>query len=113
MHVLTVDTFSLASSLANAQAGTAVAITGTGTGTQTVTPTALAGCTVKLQGSMDDSSYADLPVDASGDVTKIQTIAATGNIFLEKKHLTVRYVRAYYTVTAGQISSVQTTLVKS
>lgn len=38
---LTKDTFSLATSLANAEAGTAVNITGTGTGTHTITPTSV------------------------------------------------------------------------
>ena len=106
------STFQLATSLVNAQAGTAINITTNGTGTQTVTPTAIAGGNVKLQVSMDDSSYADIPIQATGDATKSSTITATGNIHLRADNVQGRYVRCAYTLTAGQISVVQTTLIK-
>ena len=109
---LDADTFKLASSLVNAQAGTAVDITDTGTGTHTITPTALAGATIKLQGSLDDSNYADLPILATGDITKVQAITASGNLFLEKLDPMVKYVRPYVTLTAGQLSIVATSIVK-
>jgi hypothetical protein len=95
------NTFKLASSLVNANAGTAIDISDDGTGTHTVTPTALAGCNVKLQGSLDNSSWSDI-----GSATNI---TATGNTFLEKVDPCFDYVRTVYTLTAGQISVVQTT----
>jgi hypothetical protein len=97
-------TFKLATSLVNAQAGTAIDISDNGTGTQTITPTAIAGASVKLQGSQDDSNYFDLGVSSN--------ITATANLLLEKVDPSLRYVRAYYTMTAGQISFTQYTIAK-
>lgn len=101
---LTANTFSLASSSALAQAGTALDITDTGTGTHTITPYALAGASVKLQGSMDGTNWADLPIKATGDATKSGSVTATANFFLGETDLNVNYVRVYYTLTAGQIA---------
>lgn len=101
---LSADTFSLASSLVNAVAGTAINITDAGTGTQTVTPTAIAGASFKLQGSLDDSTYVDLGVS--------NNITASANFIYEKVDPMYNYIRCSYTMTAGQISSVQSTSVK-
>lgn len=98
------NTFKLATSLVNAIAGTVIDIADDGTGTQTVTPTAIAGASVKLQGSMDDSNYFDLGVSSN--------ITATANLLLEKVDPSLRYVRAYYTMTAGQVSFTQYTIAK-
>ncbi len=98
------NTFYLASSLVNAQAGTSIDITSTGTGTHTITPTAIAGASVKLQGSMDNTNWADLPIKATGDATKSGSITATANFALSETNLTVNYIQAYYTITAGQLS---------
>lgn len=106
------NTFYFATSLANAQAGTRIDLTDAGTGTHTVTPTALAGASIKLQGSMDDVSYADLPIISSGDITKNQPITASGNLYLEKIDPMLKFVRPYVTLTAGQLSIVTTSLVK-
>ena len=103
--VLDADTFKLAASLVNANAGTAVDITTTGTGTQTVTPTALAGCNVKFQGSVDGTNWTDLAAATN--------ITATVNLLTEKLDPMFDYVRSYFTMTAGQISIGQSTLVKS
>ena len=97
-------TFKLATSSANAIAGTAIDITTNGTGTQTVTPTAIAGASMKLQGSQDNSNWFDLGVSSN--------ITATANILLEKVDPSLRYIRAYYTMTAGQVSFTQYTIVK-
>lgn len=102
--VLTADTFKLATSLNNANAGTAIDLTTAGTGTQTITPTALAGCNVKYQGSNDGTNWTDL-----ASATNITT---TGNLLSEKLDPMFDYVRAYFTMTAGQISISQITLVK-
>lgn len=65
-------TFKVASSYANAIAGTAIDITSTGTGTHTFTPTALAGGTAILQGSLDGTNWYD--VGSSQNVTAATTL---------------------------------------
>lgn len=116
---ISANTFYLATSLVNAQAGTFLSITTDGTGTQTVTPTALAGASVKLQGCLDDdaptasSVWADLPICATGDASKSGSITATANFLLHDHLPKVNYIRAYYTLTAGQLSVAQTTVVKA
>lgn len=99
---LSANTFSLATTLNNANAGTAIDITDAGTGTHTITPTALAGCNVKYQGSNDNSNWIDL-----ASATNITTAV---NLLTEKVDPSFQYVRAYFTMTAGQISITQTTL---
>lgn len=55
-------TYKVATSLANALAGTVVAYTNTGTGNQTATPVALAGAVAYLQGSNDnEQTWATVP----------------------------------------------------
>lgn len=98
------NTFYLASSLVLAQAGTQIDITGTGTGTQTITPTALAGASLKLQGSMDNSTWVDLPIKATGDATKSSSITTSASFYLNESDANINYVRVYYTLTAGQLS---------
>lgn len=104
--------FKLATSLALAQAGTAIDITTTGTGVHTITPTAIAACTFKLQGSSDDSVYFDIPISASGDASKTGTITVTANFHIREAFPAFRYYRVAYTMTAGQVSVVQKTMVK-
>ena len=101
---LSANTFSLATSAALALAGTAIDITSTGTGTHTITPQALAGASVKLQGSQDGVTYVDLSVSSN--------ITVTANFLFEKVDPTFDYVRAVYTLTGGQISVSQNLLVK-
>lgn len=101
---LSANTFSLASSLVLAQAGTAIDITDTGTGVHTITPAALAGASIKLQGSMDNTTYVDLPIKATGDATKSSSITATASVFLGETDVCVNYVRTYVTLTAGQLA---------
>lgn len=97
------DTFYLASSQALAIAGTQQDITTTGTGTHTITPYALAGASVKLQGSNDGTNYADLPIKATGDATKSGSVTVTANFYLSENQNNVNYIRTFYTLTAGQI----------
>lgn len=101
---LSANTFSLATSLVNAQAGTAIDITDAGTGTHTITPTALAGASVKLQRSMDNSNWSDVPIKATGDATKSASITASGVFMLSDDNMAYNYIRTYYTLTAGQLS---------
>lgn len=114
---LSANTFSLAESLVNANAGTAVDITDAGSGTQTITPTAIAGASVKLQGCTDNevsssSVFIDLPIKATGDATKSASITAISNLSLSEVDPSVNFIRPYYTLTAGQLSVVETALVK-
>lgn len=94
---VTANTFKLATSLANALAGTNLEITTDGTGTQTATPTALAGANVKLQKSNDNSNWVD-----EGSATNI---TADGNVFLEKVDPASKFMRVAYTLTAGSLSA--------
>jgi len=55
------DTFSIATSLANAEAGTVETINSVGTGTHTFTPTAFGGALLKLMSSNDGTNFIDLP----------------------------------------------------
>lgn len=102
--VLDANTFKLASSLANAIALTGIDISSTGTGTHTVTPTALAGCNVKYQGSIDGTNWVDLQAATN--------ITATVNLMYEKLDPMFEYMRAYFTMTAGQISITQYMITK-
>ncbi len=91
------NTYKLASSLANAEAGTAVDITAQGTGNHTFTPTAATGNVLKLQASNDDTNYKDI----SGKTVTIGT--SSGTELWELGEVSYRYLRALYTPSAGQI----------
>jgi hypothetical protein len=106
------NTYKLATSNANALAGTAIDLTTNGTGTHTVTPTALAGASVKLQGSMDNTNWADLPIIGTGDATKSASITTTQNNHLCADAPAFDYIRCYYTMTSGQLAVTQQTTVK-
>lgn len=102
------DTIQLASSLANANAGTAVDITNVGTAasTHTFTPTALAGASVKLQASLDNEVFFDI-TNTSNNIT------VTANFFLlDKVDPMYNYVRAVHTLTAGQLNLITKIVVK-
>jgi hypothetical protein len=98
--VVTADTFKLATSLANALAGTNLTISTDGTGTQTFTPTSIAGANVKLQKSntpSDSLSWVD-----EGNATNI---TADGYTFLEKVDPSAKAMRVAFTLTAGSLSA--------
>ena len=90
------STIKLASSLANASAGTAINISTQGTGVHTFTPTALSSATLKLQGSVDDTNYDDL---ASQSVT----ISAAGNELFHVSNPAYDYLRILFTPSAGSV----------
>lgn len=104
--VVDANTIKLASSLNNANAGTAIDITDQGTEgvTHTFTATALAGASVKLQGSNDDSVWIDLGIS--------NNITTTASFLMEKVDPMFKYGRIVYTMTAGQISVVNQVVVK-
>lgn len=99
--VVDADTVQLATSAANALAGTAVDITGNGAaGTHTLTPAAIGGASYKLQGAMrlstgDAGTYIDLSVT--------NNVTATANFIHEKIEPMYDYVRIVWAMTAGQI----------
>lgn len=99
-YVIVVDanTIKLATSLANAQAGTAINITDYGTdgATHTLTAEALAGATIKLQASNDNTNWVDV-----GSATNVTT---TGNIMLEDNGVGYGWARVYFTITKGQVT---------
>lgn len=95
--VLSANTFSLASSLVNALAGTAIDITDAGTGVHTFTPTALAGGSVKLEKSNDGSNWSD--------VAAATAVTADAVVWFEIDRPKYKYARLSYTLTAGRMSS--------
>lgn len=101
------DTLKLASSLANAVAGTAVDITAVGVGNSTLTPATSAGNVCKLQEGNDGTNWTDV----SG---KTVTIATTGGNAVWEYTGSSRYLRVLYTPSAGQVElAVFTSLVKT
>ena len=98
------NTFYLAASLNDANAGTDIDITTTGTGTHTITPTALAGANYQKQVSVDGVTWIN-----SGSATNI---TVSTNVLTEKLHPLYNYVRNVYTLTAGQLSIVEKILLK-
>lgn len=92
---LTADTFQVASTLANAQAGTYVSITDQGSGTHTFTATSLSG-TVGLYVSVDGTTYflSGSTTNVTGDV----------NVLYEATDPAYRYFKVTTAITAGQVT---------
>jgi hypothetical protein len=99
--VIAVDanTIKLAASLANALAGTEINLTGQGTAanTFTFTATALAGCSVHLEGSVDGIKWIDI-ASASANIT------ATSDAWIPLTNAYYHYMRAVLAMTAGQVT---------
>ncbi len=96
--VVDADTIQLASSLANAEAGTPVHITGQGTTADaTLTPAAVSGVVVKLQASNDGVHFTDI----SG---KTVTISAAGSVLWDLGMVTYRVLRVNEAASAGAIN---------
>lgn len=102
--VVSNDTYRVATSLANALAGTYVNFTDNGTGTHTATPVALAGGTYKIQLSIDGSNYVDLAAATN--------ITADAGVFLDEVDPLYNWIKVVYTLTAGRISVNQRVVVK-
>lgn len=103
-YIIVVDanTVKFASTLANAQAGTAITLSG-GSGNSTFTPTALATATVGLQKSNDGVSWS-----AEGST---QSVTASGTFWLESKDPTGEYLQVAYSLASGSFSA--STIVKT
>lgn len=102
-YIIVVDenTIQFAASLADSIAEPPVPIDITDTGSNgavnTFTATSIAGGTIKLQQSNDDTNWADL-----GSATNI---TADANLYLEKDRPTSKYIRAAITLTAGHVTA--------
>lgn len=94
MIPVTSTTFKLATSYANAVAGTAINITDTGTGTHTFTAVAIAGGTISLQGSIDGTTFADITSSSSN-------VTATAKFYWNISDTFYPFVRVKYVNTAG------------
>lgn len=92
--VLSANTYSLASSYANAKAGTKITVIDQGVGNHTVTPVALAA-TVKLEKSIDKV--------AIFDVAAATAIAATGKLMSKEVDIGYKWVRSVVVVTSGYL----------
>jgi hypothetical protein len=92
------DTFKVATSLANAVAGTAVDLLDAGTGTHTFTATTSTSNVCKLQVSNDGVEYEDL-----GSYT-VTIATSAGNEFWNVGELHAKYLKVLYTPSAGQIN---------
>lgn len=96
--VLTANTFKLASSLANALAGTAVTLSDAGTGNQTVTPVALAGASVGYYlSNVEEGDYWTL-------VTTATAITVDGSSYLAQPDVAYRRFKAVKSLTSGVVS---------
>jgi hypothetical protein len=98
---LTADTFQLATSLADALAGTPQLITTNGTGTQTATPTAIAGGSIKLQETNDTT------LTPSDVASSSQNITADATLMLTYTPSRAKFVRTQTNLTAGSMSQTQ------
>ena len=109
--VVDANTIKLASSLANAQAGTNVDITSAaGGGTHTLTPASIAGATLTLQKSNNYN-----PDTASGDWDAVEaatSITADGDIWIADIDPEYNWARISYTLTAGKLSASTVLIVK-
>lgn len=96
------NTYYLATSAANALAGTYINITGAGSGTQTATPTALASASIYLQGSVDygissTATWVTIP-------NSTYTITADGSFVFELDNMRFNNFRAYATLASGMMT---------
>jgi hypothetical protein len=91
------DTIQLATSLANAIAGTVVTISDQGTTTDAaLTPDALAGVVIKLQASNDGTHFTDV-------AGKTVTVGASGSILWDLGVVTYRVLRVSEAASTGAI----------
>lgn len=99
--VVDADTIKLASSQANALAGTPIDITGAGSGSSTVVVTTTLAGSVKIQVNNEEegrtANWVDLPSSSTN-------FSAAGNILFNYDNACYRSMRVYVTVTSGTIA---------
>jgi len=101
------NTYSVASSLALANAGTVVDITDQGTGTHTFTPTSIAGGTWAVQKTNKTTASTGLASTADADWTDYDTataVSADATNWYEKIGPPYRWLRVRMVMTAGQMT---------
>lgn len=109
--VVSSGTIKLASSLANALAGTVVDITSAaGGGTHTLTPAAIAGASLTVLKSNDYEIQTG--VGTWDAVESATSISADADIWISDIDPEYRYMKFQYTLTAGQLSAVSTLVIK-
>lgn len=97
-YVIQVDanTYKLATSASNAEAGTAIDLTDGGTGDHTFTPKALSGASIKYQKSADGVNWTDIS-GASASIT------AAGEYWYEASNVAYGQIRAVFAIASGSI----------
>lgn len=104
--VVDANTYKVATSLANALAGTVVNITDDGTGTHTFTPTALAGGFIKVQKSNKQAVFEPGYVYNSADWTDIAAataVTADADFWIEVGQPDYVAALVHVTLTAGRV----------
>lgn len=96
-YVIRIDAnyFALATSQANAIAGTKIAITNVGVTSTTLTPVALAGASVTFRKSNNGTDWVD--------VQTATAITVDGSVMIEQANVSYRYFKAVKALTAGQV----------
>lgn len=87
--------FALATSYANAIAGTRIAITNVGVTSTTLTPVALAGASVTFQKSNDRVNFIDIQTATA--------ITVDGSVMIENGAVSFRYLKIVKALTAGDV----------
>ncbi len=108
-YVIRIDanTYYLATSYANAVAGTRIDITGAGTGTQTATPTTLGGMTAGCYGTVAADPTSSSAVWTLQDAA-LTTISATGTIGWTITEINYAYYQIQFVATSGNLVPVVT-----
>jgi hypothetical protein len=103
-YIIRVDanTFKIATSAANATAGTVQTFSSNGTGNQTFTPAALAGGNIKLQAT-NDNALDPRVTPVWTDLSNTQAVSATGAVLWNVADAFYSFVRVQATMTAGQV----------
>ncbi len=101
---ISASTFKLATSYVNAVAGTAITLIDDGTGAHTITPTAIAGGLITVQYSLDETTWVNV---AAGTA-----ITASATFALNIDRPAYPFMRLAYTLTAGQLTVVNTLALK-
>lgn len=99
---LTASTGKLATSQANALAGTAVDITSAGTGTHTLTPASTLAGSVKLQKNSEPEGESAVWFDVA---SSSQTISAAGSLNWTLADIGFRQLRAVVAMTSGAVAA--------
>lgn len=97
--VVDANTIALASSLANANAGTRIDITAAGSGSSNVVVTALASATIRLQKSYDGINWYDEGAS--------QNVTVTANFTFEKDRPAGKFYRVRIVMASGQLTVTQ------